>query len=224
MCVDGRIGECLQTIDGFKDEIVVEKAQEALVRVHEGFANRSEKTLKKVTTEQYFLALRKGMELYKRDKRGFYPGVALAAWDEPSKIIQCMPVFMEPKALRPWGTKAPFWQVTVRVTTRQVPLNSYNLPPIVPADHPSRGEWLGAISEDGRVYYFHTATGKTTWEEPAQYGVIGDTPADPMTAGAVRTLLDEKDEYERPIVRVVNYCVMEYAMGDEGKGWRLCGM
>lgn len=156
-----------------------------------------------------------------------------------AQIVQARLVYLVPQAMRSWNQDPDFVQLTVRTTSHQVPLTGSaeegsqrrSGPPATAPVSPGLGEWHAAVSPKGQVYFWvqDPATGEvaTTWRRPQQFGAVGVAPADPVTAGASRRVLeDEADEEGRPVVEVVNYCVMERAFRGPADGaaavWRLC--
>mmetsp|Transcript_27721 Transcript_27721/g.95928 ORF Transcript_27721/g.95928 Transcript_27721/m.95928 type:complete len:337 (-) Transcript_27721:84-1094(-) len=106
----------------------------------------------------------------------------------------------------------------------------------------SEGEWRAAVVSAGdkerrgpdgattagvgSLYYWHTGTGAVQWRRPATYGVVGAVPCDALQSGAIREVVSGgATEDGRPIVRVVNYVVVERGVAAGAAGeWRACAI
>jgi hypothetical protein len=84
----------------------------------------------------------------------------------------------------------------------------------------ARGEWRSSVDEAGKVYYYHTKTKETTWNEPAEFvtssSSLGIASVDDESA-------DASQDKSTKLYRSKKYIVLErdLYLGDQGR-WRIC--
>ena len=94
---------------------------------------------------------------------------------------------------------------------------------VVPGQNTNVGEWMSALDENGKEYYWHTKTQERQWTKPSEFSSVVGTSEMNAKAGSSLTVEEEGQEVMVSLYRSEKYIVLErdLYLGEEGR-WRIC--